>query len=537
MTTAALLDDDSIKVVTKYDKVVDLAHSEYYIVNKSGLYTTYQPVVTTNWSNSQITFNANINNTSTIISPYVLLSVPMTTTFTGTAVTGNLLNPGNGTIALRNFPLTQCTQSISLQLNTSTFTAQPSLYCQALLHHNLYVKEIDMDLSSTPSLPDVSWQYSDTFGAITSPLNEYASSNYWQNGRGCFPYTITANSPTSATVTWTAFEPIMLPPFCMSPTEARGFVGVTQFNLQLQLGNLNRMWSSDAVNGNGITGYATTVASNPTMLLRTVQPDTVMYKIPNEVKYPYQNIQVYQTQGTSTASGAPFSITSNSITLQQIPSKIFIYARRQDQDYQNPTLGPTYSDGFAIFGNPLTGLGSGSPINILFNNVQGLLSSATPVDLWRLSRRNGMCIDWNAWSGRNPYATGAQPTQTTLGSVLCLDVAKDFGLPSDLAAGTYGEQYNFSAICNMFNPANAAVTFTLFVVFVFDGCVTLTPGSSYQQLGLLSRKEVLNAPILDERPYDAKNTVFTNDGGPIHDEVGSGLVVGGRRVTRKHLRR
>lgn len=525
--SSKLLDDPSIRVKTVYDDVVDVAHSESYIVNKSGLYTTYQPVTTTNWSNSQLTFNANINNTSTIISPYVLLAVPMTTTFTGTAVTGNLLIPNNGTIALRNFPLTQCTQSISLQLNTSTFTAQPSLYCQALLHHNLYQKEIDMDLSSTPSLPDVSWQYADTFAASTSPLNNFQSSNYWQNGRGTYPYVITANTSGSATVTWTAYEPIMLPPFCMSPQEARGFVGITQFNLQLQLGQLNRMWSYDTVNGNGITSMVTTVASNPTMLLRTVQPDTVMYQIPQEVKYPYQNVQVYQTtSGSGTTSGSTFSITSNSITLQQVPSKIFIYARRQDQDYQSAT-GYQYSDGFAVM----------NQINILFNNVQGLLSSATQADLWRLSRRNGMQIDWNAWSGRNAYASGAAAsTQATLGSVLCIDVAKDFGLPSDLAAGVYGEQYNFSAICNMTNPASGSVTYTLMVVFVFDGVFTLTPGSSFQQLGVLSRKEVLGAPILDQQPYAARGTWAAGPENP-GDATGAGLVVGGRRIARKQLQK
>jgi len=71
----ALLLDKKIDLAVCWEDTVDVARKQKYLIHKSGLYTNYQPTVTTSWSNQNINFNVILPSTDTIIDPYMIIRV------------------------------------------------------------------------------------------------------------------------------------------------------------------------------------------------------------------------------------------------------------------------------------------------------------------------------------------------------------------------------------------------------------------------------------------------------------------------------
>ena len=184
------------------------------------------------------------------------------------------------------------------------------------------------------------------------------------------------------------------------------------------------------------------------------------------------------------------NITSNVISLRQVPDKIYICIRPQARDQK------------VIYSNNLT-----FPINTLnitFNNVSGLLTDHTLEDLYLMSRRNGSEQTWNEFRGLVKDETGEK---LSLGSVVVIDPTRDLGLSDFLSAGSLG-QYSFQATATSVGhpdallphtpavAANANTSITkveLTVIASYSGVMIIENGSSQSMTGLLTKQSVLEA--------------------------------------------
>lgn len=250
--------------------------------------------------------------------------------------------------------------------------------------------------------------------------------------------------------------------------EDPGFFGVQTLNINLQMGNLARVWSHDALNGNPIT--PTVTVQTAVLLFRYITPSPIRV-MPSVMEYAYSSLNLYITavgninnvNGVGPANPnnngsltAPIHITSQSIQFNTIPDQIFVYLARRLSERDDTT-----SDAFGVIVS----------ISINFMNQTGLLASASQWDLYNLSRKNGYVGSFQSWG---------QPGYN--GSVLCLKPGLDLGLEPSLAPSMNG-LYNFQITVNWFNPnvgntraspsGTAGTTFDLYVVPVTSGVVTI----------------------------------------------------------------
>jgi hypothetical protein len=100
-------------------------------------------------------------------------------------------------------------------------------------------------------------------------------------------------------------------------------------------------------------------------------------------------------------------------------------------------------------------------ISINFNSQSGLLASATPYDLYQISVRNGSQQSYYEWGGAVSNNTGTTngnvSTIATTGSLLVLNPALDFSLPSFLSGGSLG-QFSFQFNITVRNQFQQKIT-------------------------------------------------------------------------------
>ena len=230
-------------------------------------------------------------------------------------------------------------------------------------------------------------------------------------------------------------------------------------------------------------------------------------------------------------------LQTNSLQLNQIPDKLIIFVRKLagNQNFGDPDV--------AL---PIT------RVSINFNNMSGILASANAVQLWQMSRENGLNSSWIEFSGStittrignvarsgstvppptnatnatyiaaNPnYSDGTNPSNpsfiasvspystqvvSTVGSYLCLEFGKDIQLTEDFyAAGSLGNfnlqvqvdvaNYNLYAY-NSTNPCE------IVLVTMNSGVFVCERGTSSTYTGILTKQDVLEASQQDHYTHD-----------------------------------
>jgi hypothetical protein len=112
-----------------------------------------------------------------------------------------------------------------------------------------------------------------------------------------------------------------------------------------------------------------------------------------------------------------------------------------------------------------------------FNNASGLLSSATQVDLWKMSMRNGSSQNFNEFFGyaNVQNADGVGQYASTTGALLVLNPTIDFGLPNYLSAGSQGN-FNFQFNITVQNQFSYDVTPELVLICCNSGIMVTSQG-------------------------------------------------------------
>ena len=349
------------------------------------------------------------------------------------------------------------------------------------------------------------------------------NATYWTQvtPRGNITIPSAANGPaytqTSTTVPvyfqFTSTEKCVLSPFTFADIHEwdTGLFGINNIQLIMNLQTPSRLVRSLSVtNSCSITdvnfnlGAIPGVFQAPRINVQFLTP-SLDVPLPPKSVVPYMEFPRYITSFTPASAvqpGSTVQITSQTITLPQIPDLFIIYVKPLqyypgDADYYFPIAG--FADNV---NNPLT---------INFDNFSGLLSSQTAQQLYGMSVKNGLDMDFNAWSGQangssNVYngngSTGLQGRIPTVGGFLVLKPSQDITLQTGQApslVGNFTFQFNLTVKNTTPQPVSS---FQMFVITANSGFFESIRGSSRIIKGVLSEQDIISAPLAPQGTRD-----------------------------------
>jgi len=524
------------------DSVIsEISSSTEYGVQSGPANRVYVASTANSRSNSTISFVAQVPSQSTVVDRQVLLQCPMQFQVVYRVPTaGQACEFSYGlNDAFQAFPLASIMTSVQLTVNNTTVTNELNYSLPALLKCN-NVDELMRYNSMSPALPDQAYyRFADGKLATNSPLGSYTNGGYNVNlnGRGSFPVKITRVVKNAAGVAYapqpvdnlavadgdqfvftiqaTVTEPIFVSPFIWSGLhdgQSMGFMGINTLALNINIDTqYRRLWSTassvynaasnptgqyvgivagSAGNPDFFSGSAyDTVgqkSSFPSLLLdyMTTQPSQLI-DVRNVIPYMSMESKITTKSGAVPAYPADgsvpqtVSVSSSTFTLNQVPDSILVYAQKK------------WSSKSAADSTSFLAI---KQVNINFNNQAGLLSSATPEDLWRMSSKNSGNQNFLQFVGSamGSSVSGLGKNLPTTGSMLILNPAMDMSLPDFLSAGSLG-QYQFQIDVGLMNQGDAIADGDLELVclFVNSGILQTEMGMSSLYTGLLDKSVVL----------------------------------------------
>jgi hypothetical protein len=249
------------------------------------------------------------------------------------------------------------------------------------------------------------------------------------------------------------------------------------------------------------TGVATGPFSDSQLHVQFLTP-SLSIPLPPKSCVPYLEFPRYITQvANPMAPGEAAQLVSQTITLPQIPDLLIIYVKAianpavtaTDRSL-DPAL-PQYGSAYLPVLTSENGARSVAPLSVNFDNFSGLLSSHTSEQLYAMSVRNGLEMDWNTWSGRGRVASGAGGrTVATTGGFLVLKPGVDLTLQEGQApslVGNFTLQFNLSVR----NTYAFSVRPQIFIITANSGFFESIRGSSRIIKGVLSEQDIIAAPL------------------------------------------
>jgi hypothetical protein len=363
--------------------------------------------------------------------------------------------------ALRQFPIASIMDVLTVQINGETISDNMADKIHAMLCFGNDAETRRGDTSTSPNMPDNYQEYSDysVYGSGKNSLSNYGEQSV-EEGRGGFPVEVI--SPTSFRVVLT--EPMFLSPFLNGlHMSDEGFVNVNQMNINMRWKqNINQLLSHSSL-GNAITSVSVSMYQAPEILTTFITPDLTQ-PIPQLQVLPYNKTQEYIKQMSALNAGASTTVVSDSIKLSQVPRKLYLFCR-----HQRSTSDFSTADSFLAIQN----------LSVLWNNQSGLFSSASPQDLYRISKDNGLNLTWSQFSKYR-------------GSVFCAEFGKDIGLLDSEAPGCQG-QYTIQVQMNVKNESSSAFTGEFYMVVLNEGTFSISENFARASLGNLNQQMVLMA--------------------------------------------
>lgn len=496
-----------INTYIAYDPVSNLQTTKDYLIIRGPKFSTYQQNISLSFGQSQMQFSAPPPSPYIIVDRMVYVGVPMVINFF------QLVPPGPAPLlqigsfdALRAFPVAQITQTLAVTFNNNTVSVNYNDIYPELLR-TWYKQDLDYRVySAETSFQDQYQTYEEGFGASNNPLAGFDSYSPNMCLRGGFPLTILQNTNTVAQVACYITEPIFMSPFYFGDKQVPGFYGLQTFNFTFNMGSdLTRIWSH-GTNPNGQHNFSSLNAQigfsgtpgtgnpqdgNPALYFRYLTPFDD-HTPPAINVYDYYDVQRYPTDMTATlAPGASVTISSNNIQFNSIPRRLYLYARRRNQDRTYQTTDT---------------LASITSCVVNWNNVAGQLSSATARDLYRLAEKNGYNASWSDWLGQHISSLGGP--LSGFGSMLPLDLGVDICLGPLEAPGLNGT-FQFQANLGIRNPSRTqSIQYTFYIVAIFEGTFTIGNNQADRSIGVVSPQEMLNSNTWPVTDYQLTQSLY-----------------------------
>jgi len=506
------MSNEIIPVLAKDDLL--LADSAVaFEVLKGASSVTVQRFPFTSQSPTSHVYNIQVPSTNVVMSREVMWCSDITVTVSGVPRDGEfLVNYGRGD-AFAPFPLNQLTTNTSIQINNTTVSLQNRDILDPLLR-NMSRGELAAYSYATPVYLDNYASYESlapTSLISNSPLGSYyQASDFNYPPRGSFPVSITGNTiqavggfaagtVKTVEITIRVCEPLIVSPFVFGSAAktAAGIYGVSQINVQTSMDALGKRAFRFIATEGGNTATKTVTGvtyANSYLECRFLTPKPSDL-LPAINVLPAANFVNYKTTGNSTlASTVTTTLTSNNVQLNAIPDKAIIFVRDTSGAQQ-------WGDADAYC--HITG------IRVLFNNQSGLLSSASDVELYRMSVEAGCHQSWLEYSGKangnrsqlyvNDGATNSVGYNldesgglvNTTGSVLVLDFGKHIAIAEDYYAPSSLGQFSFQIQVDIENTTGKTITPELNTLFMTSGVFSTQNGTSACYWGVLNKEEVL----------------------------------------------
>lgn len=518
------LSNDPVPVIVCDDPRIDLNPHPYYLVERGASDIIYRDYQSDGFVNAgTVNIQTQLSDRRTVVSSKVYLKNRFDVTITASAAgafTGfDLIRVLNETSACPRFsPLMSCATTCALNLNGKQFNQPINRYFAALMKYCVSTNEAAYDFSTFPSRQDT---YPETFAfqaaptaanidsTKTSSLSPIGtiSTDVLSDGD---PYEASRRAPwlanvafnfvldgTNTIATFSFFDEEILPlsPLIWGNKEVKGLSGLDTLEIYLTYAQtqLNNAIMVCPTKGAPAVTYTTAVALSACSAEFIWFSPRANIEIPPVLRYRYNYIQ-HQPSSIDTIAagsarynpitkvGATGSSTSNSITLQGMPKRIYIFIRRRQQDQTN-TCGDTY----ARIDN----------LNMQIGNRSGIFAEATPQALYRMAVKNGYQGSWDLW-------------YNVCGSVLCVDFAQDIPLNLNEAPGTlsklnlqYTVQYtNLYYDLDNTLAAAPALNLELNTVIVYDGMVIIKDGVVLIESNDVSQLDVVSSNKIHQVHYD-----------------------------------
>ena len=446
----------------------------------------------------------------------------------------SLVVPGRD-FALQRLPLNALCSTLAATINDTTSVINTQDVLDQVLRLTDY-KPNRRD-RTCPTMLDKYASYDDAFGTNNSPIGAYDTAALdTDEGNGAFQGLVftspagvvlgtaspafaganydavngvpvasaaTGAGPAQIYIRWRSTEPIVLSPFifaneCEYDT---GLFGINNIQLVMNMvPNPQRSIRSTTRAGRTIsaiqynTGLQSFQDSRINVQFLTPSLDV---PLPPKSVCPFMEFPRYLSQSYTIAAGQTGELQSQTITLPQIPDLLIIYAKLDGSP------GNTYdtTDGDYLF--PVANFQSDgvvNPITINFDNFSGLLSSHTAEELYAMSVKNGLDMDWQTWSGvaasaANSY-TGRQQGQRIplVGGPLVLKPSQDLTLQSGQAPSLVGN-FTLQFRLTVANRTSSSHNLQLYVITANSGFFESIRGSSRIIKGVLSEQDIINAPV------------------------------------------
>jgi hypothetical protein len=314
-------------------------------------------------------------------------------------------------------------------------------------------------------------------------------------------------------IAWKSTEKIVLSPFTFADVHEwdTGLFGIN--NIQLIMNLLSspaRVLRFNGVNTGAVgainyNAQATQGAFQSSRVNVQFLTPSLDVPLPPKSVVPYMEFPRYISQpGTPIAPGSTAQLVSQTITLPQIPDLFIIYAKVPAQ-----SLAATDADYYLP---PATAFDSvPTPLSVNFDNFSGLLSSHTAEQLYQMSVKNGLEMDWSQWVGyaHLGLAAGAAPppalaggavqsvpggSAALTGGFLVLKPSQDITLQTGQAPSLVGN-FTFQFNLTVKNNTGVQVTPQLYVITANSGFFESIRGSSRIIKGVLSEQDIISAPL------------------------------------------
>jgi hypothetical protein len=425
------------------------------VIVSGGSRITSQTIPAASYSDAGASWNVFPPSTSTLVDRFVRIRYHVEVTGTG----GTSMNVGLHD-APRQFPIASIIDVLAVSINGESVSEPVAQNIHALACYGNSPQDRSKSLSTTAAQPDAfqdyaSWQ---TLGSARSPFVAFGE-NSTEPSRG----SVIREQVSVNVVRYTVTEPLWCSPFYQGlGPEPEAMVNVNQLGVTIRhVGSgLRRFWSSDGLTG---TGYTATLYRAPDLLINYITP-SLMQPIPAVQILPYHKLNSYRRAVPSLAAGASTQVLSDSVKLNQCPKSMMLFCKHSDASQNEFT-----SDSFLALEN----------VSISFNNRSALLSSASPQELFEISRRSGLDMSFQEFSQYR-------------GSVFKCDFARDIGLSDDEAPGALG-QYTLAVQANLTNRSTAAFEGDFHVVLFMEGTISISENQCRASLGVLTPAMALHA--------------------------------------------
>lgn len=251
--------------------------------------------------------------------------------------------------------------------------------------------------------------------------------------------------------------------------------------------------------GAGATAFGTVpslVATNPfpeSILNCTFISPSINQKLPSVSMVPWQEYPRYISNVNFTPALAPgreaTGIQTQSLTIPVVPDLMVFYVKPDRIAGGQPAIANYTGDWYL----PIT------QISLSYDNNAGLLSTAPASQLYRISHRNGLTMNFDEWSGFARKSTATQGgLSPTTGGFLVLKPGVDFGLSAGLASGVSG---NFVVQANLTIRNQSTFTVSsaqVYLIAINSGFFATLAGSSRVMRNLLTEQDVVESPDAPE---------------------------------------